>query len=64
MRSVFREKDLLFELQHPFIIKLKGVSMDDTYLYFIFENCENGDFADLISRYGKLTLEITRIYTA
>ena len=55
---------MLFELDHPFIIKLRGVSKDDEYLYFIFDNCENGDFADLISRYGKLSVDITRIYAA
>jgi serine/threonine protein kinase len=47
-RSVFREKDLLTELQHHFIIKLIAVSMDDDILYFVFESCENGDLADLI----------------
>jgi serine/threonine protein kinase len=48
-RSVFRERDLLQELDHPFIIKLLYVTKDEDFLYFIFENCENGDFADLIS---------------
>jgi serine/threonine protein kinase len=47
-RSIFRERDLLQELNHPFIIKLLCVTMDDQFLYFIFENCENGDFADLL----------------
>ena len=36
------------ELQHHFIIKLIAVAMDDDNLYFVFENCENGDLADLI----------------
>ena len=47
-RSVFREKDLLTELQHHFIIRLIAVAMDDDNLYFVFESCENGDLADLI----------------
>jgi serine/threonine protein kinase len=63
-RSVFREKDLLFELDHPFIIKLLGVAQDETLLYFIFENCENGDFADMIAKRNKLSIEVTRIYAA
>jgi len=25
-----------------------AVAMDDENLYFVFENCENGDLADLI----------------
>jgi serine/threonine protein kinase len=28
VRSIYREKDLLFELDHQFIIKLIGVTMD------------------------------------
>lgn len=61
---MFREKDLLFELQHLFIIKLIDVAMDDEFVYFIFENCENGDFADLIAKRKFLSLEVTRIYAA
>jgi serine/threonine protein kinase len=33
-------------------------------LYFIFENCENGDFADMIAKRNKLSIEVTRIYAA
>jgi len=35
-------------MDHPFIIKLLGTTMDSENLYFVFENCENGDMADLI----------------
>jgi serine/threonine protein kinase len=63
-RSIFRERDLLNELQHPFIIKLIAVTMDDENLYFVFENCENGDLADLIQTRKSFSLEVTRIYAA
>jgi serine/threonine protein kinase len=63
-RSIFRERDLLNELQHPFIIKLIAVTMDDENLYFVFENCENGDLADLIQTRKNFSLEVTRIYAA
>jgi serine/threonine protein kinase len=61
---VFREKELLNELDHPFIIKLIATTMDNDNLYFVFENCENGDFADLINKRKTLSLEVTRIYAA
>ena len=48
-RHVFREKDLLMELDSPYIIKLIATTMDTKNLYFIFENCENGDLANLIA---------------
>ena len=63
-RHVFREKDLLAELNHPFIIQLLGTTMDEQNLYFIFENCENGDLNDLITKRKTLSMEVTRIYAA
>ena len=47
-RHVFREKDLLFEMDNPFIIKLLGTTQDENNLYFVFENCANGDLSGLI----------------
>ena len=52
-RHVFREKDLLFEMQHEFVIKLLGTSQDTENLYFVFENCHNGDLTGLISERSK-----------
>ena len=63
MRSVFRERDLLKELNHQFIIKLLGVDMDDQWLYFIFEVCENGDLSDLLGS-KRLTPALCKMYTA
>ena len=63
-RHVFREKDLLAELDHPLIIKLLATTMDEENLYFVFENCENGDLADLLAKRKIFSLDVTRIYTA
>ena len=63
-RHIFREKELLNELKHHFVINLIGTTMDEENLYFIFENCENGDLADLIAARKRLSLEVTRIYAA
>jgi len=41
-----------------------STTIDDENLYFIFENCENGDLAELIQTRKKLSLEVTRIYAA
>ena len=49
-RHIFREKNLLNEMDHPFIIKLLGTTMDDANLYFIFESCRNGDLANLLEK--------------
>lgn len=36
-------------MDNPFIIKLLGTTMDENNLYFVFENCENGDLNGLIT---------------
>ena len=55
-RHIFREKDLLFEMDHPFIIKLLGTTQDSQNLYFVFENCAKGDLTGLIQERSKYFL--------
>lgn len=61
---MYREKDLLNELDHPFIIKLLNTTADAENLYFVFENCSNGCLADIIAMRKCLDLETTRLFTA
>lgn len=63
-RHIFREKDLLNEMDHPFIIKLLGTAQDENSLYFIFENCAKGDLAGLVQERRKLDIRLVRSYTA
>lgn len=51
-------------MDHPFIIKLIATTMDEDNLYFVFENCENGDLADLLNKRKVFSIETTRIYAA
>ena len=52
-KHIFREKNLLNEMDHPFIINLLGTTMDEKKLYFIFETCKNGDLAGLLEKRRK-----------
>jgi len=63
-RHIFREKELLFEMDHPFIIKLLGTTQDETNLYFVFENCANSDLTGLITERRKLDLNVVRLLSA
>lgn len=61
-RHIFREKDLLFEMDHPFIIKLLGTTQDENNLYFVFESCPNSDLTQLITERSKsIALEMMPI---
>ena len=53
IRHIFREKELLNEMNHPMVIKLYGTTQDDKNLYFVFESCKNGDLANLIQLRGR-----------
>lgn len=48
----------------PYVIKLIATTMDDNNLYFVFENCENGDLANLIASKNKFSLQVTKMYAA
>lgn len=52
-RHIFRERDLLNEMDHNFIVKLLGTAQDEENIYFVFENCAQGDLAGLIQERSK-----------
>ena len=64
VKSIYREKDILNLCKHPNVIQLNGTTHDQTDLYFIFDNCENGDLQDLISKKSQIPIEVAKIYMA
>ncbi|KAI0631002.1 kinase-like protein [Trametes polyzona] len=60
------EKDALAKLSggHPGFIRMHAAFQDDTSLYFVLDLAENGDLADLVKKYGSLSLPCARWYTA
>ena len=60
-----REKNLLYKLKHPNMIQLCANYMDDEYLYFVFEHCENKTLDDLIKLCKKrMGEDLIKIYAA
>lgn len=70
-----RERDILWESNHPNIIKLVQAFMDNTFLYFLLEYAQNRSLADILKitsnfklhfNYCKetLPLELTKFYAA
>jgi serum/glucocorticoid-regulated kinase 2 len=49
------EKNILCELQHPFLVKLKECFQDEVKLYFILEYCPGGELFGLLSLKDKLS---------
>ena len=62
---VLREKDIMNETNgHPFISKLYSTCKDEQNLYFITEIATGGNLWELMCERDKLSLDVTRAYTA
>jgi serine/threonine protein kinase len=49
------EKQILAEIEHPFLIKMHSSFQDDKKLYFVLEYCPGGELFTLLSIKDKLT---------
>ncbi|KAI0642597.1 kinase-like domain-containing protein [Trametes meyenii] len=60
------EKDALAKLSgnHPGFIKMHAAFQDETSLYFVLDLAPHGDLADLVKKYGSLSLPCARWYIA
>ncbi|KAI8976664.1 kinase-like protein [Trametes punicea] len=60
------EKDALAKLSgtHPGFIKMHAAFQDETSLYFVLDLAPNGDLAELVKKYGSLSLPCARWYIA
>ena len=62
---IFREKEIMNETNgHPFISKLYSTCKDYDNLYFIIEIASGGNLFELCNDRVKLSLDVTRAYTA
>ncbi|CAI2358804.1 unnamed protein product [Moneuplotes crassus] len=63
VENVFREKDIMFELDHPNICKLECAFQNESSLFFVLEYAPNGDLSGLIKK-EKLKVELIRIFAS
>lgn len=56
-KNIMTEKNILSELDHPFLVKLKNSFQDDKKLYFVLEYCPGGELFGLLSLKDKLSEE-------
>jgi len=60
--NVMREKDIMFDLDHPNVARLEMTFQDQASLFFLMEYAPNGDLAGMIKREKKLSESLTKIY--
>jgi len=61
---VFNEKDIIKDINHPFIVKLYYTFQTKVKAYFILDYLNGGDLFTLILKKGKLRESHARFYAA
>nr|KAJ3420716.1 hypothetical protein HK105_005349 [Polyrhizophydium stewartii] len=64
VENVFRERIMMQELNHPYIINLRFAFQDDEYMFIGLDLALGGDVRFHILRQGGLTEQTVRIYAA
>jgi len=58
------EKEILAQIEHPFLVKMKMSFQDDKKLYFLLEYCPGGELFSLLAAKDKLTEDQAKFYAA
>lgn len=64
IREVMNERDILYDLDHPFLMKLFSEFEDNLNAYFVFEYVPGGELRNLLSMYTQMTNEMAKFYMA
>ncbi len=58
------ERQILADIDHPFVIKFKGSFQSDKKLFFILEYCPGGELFNLLAKKRRFSEDQTRFYAA
>jgi len=61
---VISENTILADIDHPFLVGLKGFSQDSRFLYFLMEYIAGGELFTYLRTEGKLTPDHGMFYSA
>ena len=61
---IMTERNVLVEVDHPFVIKMYASFQSPEKLFFILEFCPGGELFGLLSKKHKLSEEQTKFYAA
>jgi serine/threonine protein kinase len=53
-KHIMTEKEILAQIEHPFLVKMKMSFQDDKKLYFLLEYCPGGELFSLLAAKDKL----------
>ncbi len=55
VKRIMEERNILDQLDHPFLVKIHSAFQDDKKLYLSLEYCPGGELFGLLSKKKKLT---------
>lgn len=61
---MFNEISIMSSLDHPLILKMKGVAQDQRIIYMFVEFIETGDLMRILNKMTRLPRELAAFYTA
>jgi protein kinase X len=61
---IYSEFNLLQEIDHPFIVNLKGISQDTKFLYLLLEYIPGGEMFSILRQLGTFPITQARFYAA
>eukprot|EP00299_Pterocystis_sp_00344_P011433 c5338_g1_i1.p1 GENE.c5338_g1_i1~~c5338_g1_i1.p1 ORF type:complete len:439 (+),score=131.27 c5338_g1_i1:235-1551(+) len=64
VKYVTSERDILFKLDHPNVIKLHHTFQDANSLYFVMELASGGELFEQIQKFGPAHIDCARFYSA
>jgi len=64
VKNIFRERMILEECEHPFIINLQFAFQDDNWMFMVLDLAKGGDLRFHLNRYGILPEQTVRMYAA
>lgn len=64
VNTVKRERDIISQLSHPYVIQLYCTFQTETHLFFALTLASNGCLLDLLLKYGSFSRRTTQFYTA
>lgn len=64
MDHVISENTILADIDHPFLVGLKGFAQDPRYLYFLMDYIAGGELFTYLRTEGKLDHEHAMAYSS
>jgi len=62
--NLLRERKLLTELRHPFLLRMHASFQSVDQLYFVLDYAPGGDMFTLLTRKGRFTERVAQLYVA